>query len=59
MVTNVGIVLVIFSYGLIVQIQSRLKHQVHMEIPCLRNLDFIIVDDPSYMSGRVMHGNWP
>ena len=31
----------------IAQIHSRLKHRVHIEIPCLRNLDFITVDDPS------------
>ena len=31
------------------QIHSKLKHSVcHMEIPCLRKLELIIVDDPSY-----------
>ena len=32
---------------------------VHMEIPSLRKFDFIPVDDPSYMSGQVLHGNLP
>ena len=30
----------------IAHIHSGLKHRVHMEIPCLRKLDFITVDDP-------------
>ena len=29
------------------QIHSGLKHRVHMEVPCLRKLGFITVDDPS------------
>ena len=31
----------------IAHIHSGLKHWVHMEIPCLRKLDFITIDKPS------------
>ena len=31
----------------IAHIHFGFKHEVHMEIPCLRKLDFIIMDDPS------------
>ena len=36
-----------YSKFLIAQIHFGLKHRVHMEIPCFRKVDFIIVDDSS------------
>ena len=48
-----------YSKWSIAKIHSGKKHRVSHEIPCLRKLELMAVDDPSEMSGRDLHGNGP